>query len=602
LFIPDDKISDIRAAADILELISESVLLKKAGKNYTGLCPFHSEKTPSFTVNPDKQIFYCFGCGAGGDVFAFLRLHDNLSFPQAIKMLASRYGIEIPAQQMTPEQKRQSDERENLLDVNKEAMAYFQLALYSDAGENAREYLRQRNISKETIERFQLGYAPDGWDNILRHLGTKKISQALAEKSGLIIPRSGKTGFYDRFRNRIMFPISDIRMQIIGFGGRVLDDSLPKYLNSPETPVYDKRRSLYGLHLAKSDCRTKDHAYITEGYIDVLALHRHGIRNAVATLGTALSREHLRLLKGYASKVTLVYDSDQAGIKAAQRSIDIFGKEHIEARILILPSGHDPDSFLSEFGAEAFLVEVKKARSMMEFLLDRAVEKYGLSPEGKSAVLSEMNEYIASVADDVARALHIKILSERIGVDEEMILEKVRSEKREVRNEKGEVRNEDNSQFSLLNPHLKENRLERRMIAMLLGFPDILSHVRDQQLLEIFEDARLKTIGQVILNAPNYSGDISEIIGRIEDPEDRSLTISLVMEEESWNYEDCLKLISQFNAGRGRRNKYTLLNEIKKAEAGKDEKLLFELLRQKQQEAKLYVRHIGHSAERRGSD
>jgi len=596
LFIPDDKISDIRAAADILELISESVLLKKAGKNYTGLCPFHAEKTPSFTVNPEKQIFYCFGCGAGGDVFAFLRLHDNLSFPQAIKMLASRCGIEIPTQQMTPEQKRQSDERENLLDVNKEAMTYFQLALYSDAGENAREYLRQRNISKEIIERFQLGYAPDGWDNILRHLGTKRISQALAEKSGLIIPRSGKSGFYDRFRNRIMFPISDIRMQIIGFGGRVMDDSLPKYLNSPETPLYDKRRSLYGLHLAKSDCRTKDHAYITEGYIDVLALHQHGIKNAVATLGTALSREHLRLLKGYTSKVTLVYDSDEAGIKAAQRSIDIFGKEHIEARILILPSGYDPDSFLSKFGADAFLAQTKKARSIMEFLLDRAVERHGVSPEGKSLILSEMKGHIALVEDDVARALHIKILSERIGVEEEMVWEKVRNQ--EVSIEKSPP----TSHFSLLTSHLKENRLELRMIAMMLGFPDILSHIRDQQLIEIFEDVRLKTIGQMILNTPNYSGDISEIIGRIEDPEDRKLTVSLVMEEENWNYEDCLKLISQFNAGRGRRNKYTLLNEIKKAEAGKDEKLLFELLRQKQQEAKLYVRHIGHSAERRGSD
>jgi DNA primase len=589
LFIPDDKISDIRAAADIFDIISESVLLKKAGKNYTGLCPFHAEKTPSFTVNPDKQIFYCFGCGTGGDVFAFLRLHDNLSFPQAVRMLASRYGIEIPTRQMTPEQKRQMDEREGLQDVNKEAMAYFQSALYSDSGQNAREYLRQRNIGQETIERFQLGYAPDGWDNLLRHLNLRRISSALAEKSGLIVPRSGKSGFYDRFRNRIIFPISDLRMQVIGFGGRVMDDSLPKYLNSPETPLYDKRRSLYGLHLAKSDCRTTDHVYIAEGYIDVLALHQHGIKNAVATLGTALSREHLRLLKGYASKITLVYDSDEAGIKAAQRSIDIFGKEHIEARILILPSGHDPDSFLSEFGAEAFFAEAEKARSMMEFLLDRAVERHGLSPEGKSAVLSEMKGHIALVEDDVARRLHIKILAERIGINEEMIWKELyKDSSTPVLYRTEQIR--------------KENLLERRMIAMMLGFPDILSNVREQQLLEIFEDARLKTIGQIILNTPNYSGDISEIIGRIEDPEDRKLTISLAMEEENWNYEGCLKLISQFNAGPGRRNKHTLLNEIKKAEAGKDDKLLFELLRQKQQEAKLYVKNIGHSAERRGSD
>jgi len=345
VYIPEEKINDIKNSADIVDIISEVVVLKKSGKNFLGLCPFHSEKTPSFTVSPDKQIFYCFGCNAGGNVFSFLMKQHGLSFPEAARMLARRYGIDIPVRTMSLEQKRRISERESVLAINRQAMDFFRCALIENAsGKKAMEYLLKRGISRDD---FKLGYAPEGWDNLAIYFSKNKQSDRLVEKSGLIIPRKGKSGFYDRFRSRIIFPIFDVSMQVIGFGGRVMDDSLPKYLNSPETPVYNKSRSLYGLHMAKGKCRETRTVFIVEGYFELLALHQHGIQNSVATLGTSLTPEHVQILRGFIGKsgrVVLVYDSDIAGIKDAQRSIEVYDKGYVDASILVLHDGYEPDS------------------------------------------------------------------------------------------------------------------------------------------------------------------------------------------------------------------------------------------------------------------
>ena len=245
IFIPDDKVLEIKNAADIVDVISEVVHLKKSGKNFLGLCPFHSEKTPSFSVSPEKQIFYCFGCGVGGNIFSFLMKHDGLAFPEAARTLARRYGIDIPKKSLTFEQKKRITERESLLNINQHAMAYFYRALRSKSGSIALNYLKKRGFSGEIIDKLHLGYAPKGWDNLLNSFSKKGASLALVEKSGLILPKKDKRGYYDRFRDRIIFPIMDVNKAVIGFGGRVLDDSLPKYLNSPETHVYDESRSLY---------------------------------------------------------------------------------------------------------------------------------------------------------------------------------------------------------------------------------------------------------------------------------------------------------------------------------------------------------------------
>jgi len=596
VFIPEDKISEIKNSVDIVDIISDIVLLKKVGRNYVGLCPFHTEKTPSFTVSPEKQIFYCFGCGTGGNVFNFLMNHDGLSFFEAAKMLANRYGVEIPAQTMSPEQKRRISERESLLAANKQAMDFFKHSLLSDnRGKIALEYLKKRGIEKDNITKFNLGFAPAGWDNLINYFSKKNISREFVEKSGLIIKRKSENGYYDRFRNRIIFPIFDVGKQVLGFGGRVMDDSLPKYLNSPETSVYNKSRSLYGLHIAKEHCRASETVYIVEGYFDLLALHQHGILNSVATLGTSLTQGHVRILRGFVGKnggFILVYDSDEAGIKAAERSIKVFDKEHADAQILVLPEGYDPDSYLFEFGYKSFMNAASKAKSIIPFLIDSAVKKYGLSVEGRIRIMSDLKQPLANINDSVKRSLYIKELAEIIGIDEAAVMEKVRivSGNKSIKPNK-ELPDKTQDR----NLALKGDRHERKIIAMMLQFPEILPEIISRNILDHFEDESLKLIGQLVLKqrdrdglrdelhdvSTQGNGLVSDIINSIDDREKRSIIASLSIGEDKWGREGCLKLLSQFELFRKRQEK-TLLQKIKIAEESNDYELLLELLKKKQ--------------------
>jgi len=580
IFIPEDKISEIKNAADIVDIVSEVVILKKTGKNYVGLCPFHSEKTPSFTVSPQKQIFHCFGCATGGNVFSFLMKQGGLSFPEATRLLARRYGIDIPTRKMSPEQQRRVSERDNLFAVNRLATDYYRHQLLnSTSGKRAMEYLKKRGMTSEILDSFNLGYAPEGWDNLKNIFTQKKISHTLAEKSGLIVPRKNKAGYYDRFRNRIIFPINDAGRQVIGFGGRVMDDSLPKYLNSPETPLYNKRRSLYGLHVAKGHCRELDTVYIVEGYFDLLVLHQHGIKNTVATLGTALTLQHVRLLKGYASRVILVYDSDDAGIKAALRSIETFMKEEVEARIIVLPQGYDPDSFVLEFGYESFMEAVSKARGIMSFLMESAVKKHGLSIEGKIRIVQDLKEPFSAVSDNVKRSLYIKELAERINVDEVAVLEKIRTTSTR--------KNAAAYGVPVKAPSKKRDRLEQQLLRMMLQFPQILPEINKRNTLNLFNDDILKSIGQLVLTykaaSPNL---VSDIISSIDDDEKRNLISQMSIKEDLWDREKCLKTIAQFELSR-RRSEKALIEEIKAAEKSNDVELLQRLLAEKNKMAVL---------------
>jgi len=609
IYISEDKLSEIKNTVDIVDIISDVVTLKKTGKNYIGLCPFHSEKTPSFTVSPEKKIFHCFGCQAGGNVFTFIMKNEGISFPEAVRMIAAKCGIDIPAQRLSQGQKRKISEREKLLDVNRQAKDYFCNILSNSAtGKIAKEYLKKRKIDKDIIKSFALGYAQEGWDNLATYFLKKKISPTLLEKSGLIIPRKKGGGFYDRFRARIIFPIFNISSQVIGFGGRVMDDSdlqNAKYLNSPETPVYNKSSSLYGLNRAKDKCRESKTVFIVEGYFDLLALHQHNITNSVATLGTSLTADHILILRGYigkTGKVILVYDSDDAGLKAAYRSIEKFDKGYVDAKIMVLPDGYDPDSYLLKYGPKSFMDECSRAKSIMAFLIDFAEKKHGNSIEGKIQIISDMKTPLSAINDSVARSLYVKELAERLDIDESAVLEKVR-EMYTVSSE--QLHKEDVMSVPRgreLNK--KESRIERQIIAMMLQYPEILPELNKRNILEYFENDTLKSIGKSILayadkngsNSPDVDGgheiannlNVSEIMNLIDDKEKRSIIAALALEEESWQFEGCIKLITQFiEIRRNTRNKSFIEKQIREAEKKNDQELLLKLLSEKQNMAVL---------------
>lgn len=412
---------EIKRAADIVELIGQFVQLKKAGQNYVGLCPFHSEKAPSFTVSPERQTFHCFGCKKGGDIFTFWMEYHSSTFPEAIKDLAERYHVTITARFSSSADQRKSAQRKLLFKLNEKATDYFQEALSSlEKGRSGKDYLAGRSISKEIISQFRLGYAPDEWDGLTGYLKRLNLDHKMAVQAGLIIPKKNG-GYYDRFRGRIIFPIFDLRQQIVGFGGRVLGDALPKYLNTPETPIFHKGTFLYGLQSSFKAIKEKGRAVVVEGYMDFLALRVHGIQEVVATLGTALTADHVRKLKGYAKEAVVVFDSDEAGKAAALKSLPVFLDEGLFARALVLPDGHDPDSFVNENGQVRFLELLDQASPMFDFFLEQKLMQQDAGIEGKFRALKEIIPVLSGLRSDTQRSLYVRRLAEKTGVKEEVL-------------------------------------------------------------------------------------------------------------------------------------------------------------------------------------
>jgi DNA primase len=415
----EDVIRRVRDSVDIYDLVSGYVSLKKAGKNWLGLCPFHSEKTPSFNVNPAKQIFHCFGCGVGGDAFKFLELQEGLNFPEAVQQLAGRAGIALPTSRPQADEKKSGEERKALLKITAEAADYFQRELEGPAGSAARAYLSKRGLAEPVIRDFFLGYARPEWDGLLKHLRQKGYSQALLEKAGLIVKRSEGEGHYDRFRGRIIFPIRDISGSVIAFGGRVMDDSLPKYLNSPETPLYSKSNVLYCLDQAKDPARKQGYFIIVEGYLDAIACHQYGAKNTVATLGTALTDGHLRLMRRFAQKLMLIFDPDPAGVKATLRGFELFAGSGMKVNVVSLPDGDDPDTFLKKQGYDAFASCLKGSVKFMDFVLAQVVQDgAAVSIDEKVEREAEMLRFIAKLPSGIERDHYLKKTAEALNVDE----------------------------------------------------------------------------------------------------------------------------------------------------------------------------------------
>ena len=409
MYYSDELIEEVRTRNDIVDVISGYVRLQKKGSSYFGLCPFHNEKSPSFSVSRQKQMYYCFGCGAGGNVFTFLMEYENFSFVEAVKFLADRAGIELPQQEYSKEAKEKADLKASILEVNKTAAKYFYVQLKSERGQQAYAYLKNRGLSDETITAFGLGYSNKFSDDLYKYLRGKGYSEELIRQAGLI-NTDERQGVYDKFWNRVIFPIMDVNSRVIGFGGRVMGDAKPKYLNSPETVVFDKSRNLYGLNRARTS--RKPYFLLCEGYMDVISLHQAGFTNAVASLGTALTPGHASLIKRYVQEVYLTYDSDEAGTKAALRAVPILKSAGISAKVIRMDPYKDPDEFIKNLGAEEYENRIQKARNGFMFSLEMLERDYDMaSPEGKTEFFREAARRLLTFEDELERNNYIEAVS-----------------------------------------------------------------------------------------------------------------------------------------------------------------------------------------------
>lgn len=414
-------IDQIKQAANIIEIATQYTNISKRGKNHIGLCPFHSEKTPSFTLDIERQLYHCFGCGAGGDIFTLVMEKENLTFPETLRLLADKYNISMPEQKKLSPQSIQ--EKEDIGRINELTLGFFRKNLFkTEEGKKALVYLHKRKISDEVIQKLKIGYAANSWDSLLNYFKDKKVSPSLLEKAGLALRRQNKEGFYDRFRGRVIFPIFTDQGTVVAFGGRTLFDAEPKYLNSPDTPKYTKGKLLYGLNFSKEDIRKKDEIILVEGYTDFISLYQFGIKNCAASLGTSLTTNQVNIAHRFAAVITTCYDGDVAGRKAALRAISLCFEKGVQIKIMILPKGSDPDSFIQEHGAAEFESLKDKSLPALKYLIDLSMFKKNMkSPEVKTQVIRTIYSEIDKITDPILKSHYIKELSEYLFVDEKII-------------------------------------------------------------------------------------------------------------------------------------------------------------------------------------
>ena len=543
--ISENKIEEIRSAANIVDVISEYIQLRKRGKNFIGLCPFHNEKTPSFTVSEDKQIYHCFGCHSGGNVFKFMMEYEKISFIESVQEMAHRYGINIEVDE--EEFSGRQTEQEILYDLNTEAAKYFSNILLSDlSGEIARDYFQKRKIKLQTMRAFGLGYSLPGRDNFVNYAQEKKLDLEKALSLGLI--GQGNDGrLYDRFTGRIIFPIFSPNGRVVAFGGRVLDKDAAKakYLNSPESSIYTKGRILYGLSFAKDDIRKLDKAILVEGYMDLISLHQAGIKNVVAVSGTALTEEQVQLLSRYTKNVVLLFDADTAGIKASMRSIELLLKRDMEVKIASLPSGEDPDSYVNNFGRESFEEVIKKAQNFLEYQT-AYYEAQGMfdDPSKTAEAIRDLVKPVAIINDELKRKLLIKMIAKKFNLREnflELELEKaigslgrqvtseerIRDREREKVEEKAEVNNQNYTTQMGYN-------LEKEIIGLLFeGYESVARFIYKQiPLQEFLIDKHLLLAGIVYSAIENNEEIIAgALYDRIKDEELQSYVRELVFDK-----------------------------------------------------------------------
>jgi len=494
--IPEDILQRIRDATDITDVVGEHVQLSKKGRNLFGLCPFHNENSPSFSVSPERQIYHCFGCGAGGNVFKFIQEIDRVSFVEAVTFLAQRASISLP--QHDAQSRAHSEASDEIYRANELANKYYHHMLLNDsAGQNALTYLRDRRLSDETIERFELGYAPAEWDGLLKVAGRRGLNPQALERAGLALQRQSGNGYYDRFRDRATFAINNLSNRTIGFGARALQpEQEPKYLNSPETAIYHKGQVLYGLSHTRDAIRRSDTVIVVEGYMDLLSMVQAGIENVVATSGTALTEDHCRALARYAHKIVLLFDGDAAGSNAAMRGVEIALGSGADARIVSLPSEHDPDTFVQTEGTDALLALAENGQSALDFYLNQISKQHDLnSVQGKSQAIETLKPLLARLRDAVRRDLMMREVAQRLSVDEGALRQEmhhvVQRQQRTARTPSAEPAKTEN--------HIPEPpRREREFIGLLLHYPQYIRAASDQLDVEGLESTACRTLLQTL--------------------------------------------------------------------------------------------------------
>lgn len=493
-------LEDIKAKSDIVDFISSYVQLKKSGQNWKGNCPFHSEKTPSFMVSPSKQIFHCFGCGAGGDIITFVMKHENISFQEAVSLLAKKAGISLPSDGTD---KRALRKYEKLRDVLSEAGRYYAAKLKGSLPATA--YVKNRGIGRETADIFGIGYAPQGWDNLLRHLRGCGCGDSLIREAGLAV--QGNKGLYDMFRHRIIFPITSMSGGVLAFGGRALDDSMPKYINSPETPVFKKSDTLFGLFTAKDEIRKKGEGIIVEGYMDVIISHQCGFKNVVAPLGTSLTPGHIQKLRTLSGRSVLVFDGDAAGKAAARRALALICRSNYAAKVLVLPDGEDPDSYLRKHGSESFGRLLSDAKTPVDFL-------FSISQGEKIDVVREALALISGVKDLLWAGEMLGELSERAGINESTI----REEFKRIRD--GGVRSVPGARRAFPS---EGNGEELLLLSAVIAFPEKLGYVFSRLKMGDIEDKIIVSLFRKIASLGEVR-DITQILDIADEEEKKMVT------------------------------------------------------------------------------
>lgn len=584
-YIPDDKIAEIKDSFNIVHLIAEYVPLKKYGANYRGLCPFHSENTPSFTVSEAKQIFHCFGCNTGGNIFTFLMKFEHLSFPEAAQKLARKAGIELPQKESSPAQQRLEEEKGKFLRINELATSYYSTCLRTRSAEKARIYLTQRNISEETITEYRLGCALPLWDGLLTFLKKQGASLELAQRVGLL--KYGKNNtLYDSFRNRIIFPIINYNQRVIGFSSRALEEDGAKYINSSDSLIYKKSNSLYGLNVALPFIRKEDSVILVEGNFDLLSLHHHGIKNVVATLGTALTDGQVKLLKRFTRNITISFDTDAAGIKATLKSLPLFLENEISPKILLLPDGCDPDAYIHREKADEFRKKLNQSIPLMEFFISRVVSNNDRSTiNGSLKIIREIAPRLLLLRDATERNLYIQKLSHTINVSEQVI-------RTELHAERPKKSNAPEGPIKAPQPHRAEELLLQAMIL----HPEAIAQVKQAEIADDLKEPYLKRLLLFIIACFDANRSISPdwLINNLDEEPLKNIVSAQSIKgaaiiDVPKTVQNCIQNIKTASLKR----EIQLLNtKIKEAEQDKDEKAIKQYLVDKQ---KLLERKKGYA-------